>query len=137
MSHILLRCALACSLLAGQSPARAQEDPRDVVIAAAARFAVGYGMWLWEKRCHTMTAASRAEYDAVIADGLDRLQKAADERLFNAAVGSGRDTSNDPELSSCTGKDAKGMADFGLVQAREAQAKLKSLPAGFHLTISG
>ena len=83
-----------------------------------------------------MTAATRADYDAVIADGLKRLQEATDERLFNAAVSSGRETSNDPQLAACTGKDAKDMADFGLTQARAAQAKLKSLPAGFHLTIS-
>ncbi len=136
MTSNFLRLTLAGTLLSVQAPALAADDPRNAVVAAAADFSVGYGMWLWEKRCNTMTAAARADYDAVIADGLERLQKATDERLFNAAVSSGREASNDPGLASCTGKDAKGMADFGLSTAREAQAKLKSLPAGFHLTIS-
>lgn len=83
-----------------------------------------------------MTAAARATYDAVINDDLKRLQDASDERLFNATVSSGREASSDPSLASCTGKDAKGLAEFGLEQARAAQDKLKSLPSGYHLTIS-
>jgi hypothetical protein len=136
MMKPIFRLVLASSLLWVQSPAQAQNDPRDAVVTAAADLAVGYGMWLWESRCHTMTAAKRADYEAVIKDDLKRMQAASDERLFNAVVGSGRDTSNDPAMADCTGKSADGLADFGLTQARAAQDKLKSLPAGFHLTVT-
>jgi hypothetical protein len=136
MPLMLLRLAVAGAMLAGQSPAPAPDGPANAVAAAAADLSVGYGMWLWEKRCHTMTAAARAGYDAVIADDLKRLQDASDERLFNAAVSSGREASNDPQLASCAGKDAKGLAAFGLSAARDAQANLRTLPAGYHLTIS-
>jgi hypothetical protein len=132
----ILGLVLASSLLSVQSPAQAQDDPRNAVVTAAADLSIGYGMWLWEKRCHTMTAAKRADYDAVIEDDLKRMQAASDERLFNAVVGSGRDSSNDPTMSECKGKSADGLADFGLTQARAAQDKLKSLPPGFHLTIT-
>lgn len=136
MTANLVRATLAAALLSGQAPAHADDSPQNAVVAAAADLSIGYGMWLWEKRCETMTAATRATYDAIIADDLKRLQDATDERLFNAAVSSGRETSNDPSMASCTGKDAKGLAEFGLEQARAAQDKLKSLPPGYHLTIS-
>ena len=135
MPLILPRLAVAAAMLAAPAPAPAPDSPEKNVAAAAADLSVGYGMWLWEKRCHTMTAALRANYDAVIADDLKRLQDASDERLFNAAVSSGREASSDPSMPACDAKDAKGIASFGLSVARDAQAKLKSLPSGYHLSI--
>jgi hypothetical protein len=136
MTLCLLRLTLAGVLLSAQAPAQAEDASQNAVVTAAADLSIGYGMWLWEKRCQTMTPAARATYDAVIADDLKRLRDATDERLFNAAVSSGREASSDPGLASCTGKDAKGLAEFGLTQARAAQDKLKTLPPGYHLTIS-
>lgn len=136
MPLLILRMAIAAGLLASHASATSQTDPGKTVFAAAASFSVGYGAWLWEKRCQTLTAELRKDYDTVIADGLKRLQDASDARLVNAAVGSGREVSNGPTLAACDGKDSEGLAQFGLEQARDAQAKLKSLPAGYHLTIT-
>ena len=131
----IFRAAVAAGLLMSQAPARAAEDPRNTVVSAATTFSVGYGAWLWEKRCKTLPSAKGKEFDALVQDSLKRLQEASDPRLFNAAVGAGRAVSNDPKFSGCTSKDMAGFAQFGLDQVRDVNAKLKTLPAGFHLTI--
>ncbi len=123
-------------LLILQTAPAAPTEPKDVVISAAATFAVGYGIWLWEKRCHTLPADKGAAFDAAIQDSLARLRDATDAKLFGAAVGAGRETANDPKMASCTGADMAGFGEFGLSQALDAEAKLKSLPAGYHLTIT-
>ena len=108
-------------------------DPRTVAIGASAQFAVGYGVWRIEQKCLKMPAARHDQYARVIADSMRRLREAVDERLFNAAVGSGEDTANDPKMAKC---DDVGLFDFGLQQAEEAQAKLVSLPSGYHLKMT-
>ena len=130
-----VRAAVAAALLMSQTPARAADDPSKTVIDAAATFAVGYGGWLWEKHCKTLPPAKGREFDALVQDVLKRLQEASDPTLFNAAVGAGRSVSSDPKYAGCDGKDTKGFAQFGLDQVRDADAKLKTLPAGFHLKI--
>ena len=136
MTMALLPAALAAALLIVQAPKAAADDPSTVVINAAATFSVGYGAWLWEKQCKTLPKASGKEFDALTQDALKRLQVASDPKLFNAAVSAGRDVSSDPKFSGCTGKETKGFAQFGLEQMRDADSKLKSLPAGFHLTLT-
>ena len=131
-----VRASVVAALLMSQTPARAADDPSKTVIDAAATFAVGYAAWLWEKRCKTLPSAKGKEFDALVQDSLKRLQDASDPGLFNAAVGGGRDVANDPKFSGCTGKDMAGFAQFGLDQVRDVDAKLKTLPAGFHLKIT-
>jgi len=133
---VLVRAAVAAGLLIYQAPVNAQNDPSTTVVNAAATFSVAYGAWLWEKQCKTLPAADGKEFDALAQDALKRLQDASDPKLFNAAVGAGRDVSSDPKLAGCTGKETVGFAQFGLEQMRDADAKLKSLPAGFHLTLT-
>jgi len=136
MPKMLARAAVAAGLLALGTPALAEDDPSTTVVNAAAVFSVGYGAWLWEKQCKTLPAADGKEFDALTEDALKRLQDASDPKLFNAAVGAGRDVSSDPKFVGCTGKETVGFAKFGLEQMRDADAKLKSLPAGFHLTLT-
>jgi hypothetical protein len=136
MTMILAPAALAAALLISQAPAGAPDDPSTIVVKAAATFSVGYGAWLWEKQCKTLAKAKGKTFDALTQDALKRLQDASDPKLFNAAVGAGRDVSSDPKFSGCTGKETEGFAEFGLDQMRDADSKLKSLPAGFHLTLT-
>jgi hypothetical protein len=89
-----------------------------------------------EKRCNVMPADQRAAFDAVVADVLARLQKAADPRIFEATVGAGRDVSNEPENADCKKFGSSDMAGFGYGLAVEAQGKLVALPEGYHLTMS-
>ena len=130
-----VRASVVAALLMSQTPARAADDPSKTVIDAAVTFSVGYGGWLWEKHCKTLPPAKGREFDALVQDVLKRLQEASDPTLVNAAVGGGRDVANDPKFSGCTGKDMAGFAQFGLDQVRDVDAKLKTLPAGFHLKI--
>jgi hypothetical protein len=136
MTMVLVPAALAAALLVSQAPKAAGDDPSTVVVNAAATFSVGYGAWLWEKQCKTLPKAKGKQFDALTQDALKRLQDASDPKLFNAAVGAGRDVSSDPKFSGCAGKGTEGFAQFGLEQMRDADAKLKSLPAGFHLTLT-
>ena len=32
---------------------------QDAVIAAAVRYSIGYGVWIWEKKCNSLPAADR------------------------------------------------------------------------------
>jgi hypothetical protein len=131
----LLRVAVAAGLLFSHAPAKAQDDPGKAVMEAAASLSIGYGGWLWEKKCKTLTPAQGADYDAVVTEALKRLRDASDDRIFNATIGAGRDTSTDPKFSACDGPDSKGFATFGLETARDALAKLRTVPAGYRLTI--
>ena len=109
---------------------------QNAVIGAATDFSVAYGAWLWEKKCNQLPPSQRAAFDATIQDDLRRLSQAADLKLFNAAVGAGQDTANDPSIYKCDDPKAAGFAEFGLKLARDAAAKLSSLPPGYHLTIT-
>ena len=130
-------CAIiAAMLLPVPAHAQAAPDARAAVIGAATALSMGYGVWLMEKRCQTLSPEKRKAFDAVVMDDLNRLQAAADEKLFNATVGAGRDLSNDPKYADCKEFATGGLVDFGLDQARDAAGKLASLPPGFHLTIT-
>ena len=126
-----LAMALSLSLPSGASAQVG--EPAKTAIGAATAFAVGYGVWRIEQKCMKMPAAKHDEYGRVIADSMRRLREAVDERLFNAAVGAGEGTANDPKIAKC---DDPGLFDFGMRQANEALSKLASLPSGFHLKIS-
>jgi hypothetical protein len=132
---LLVRIMIAAGLLFAYAPARAGDGPADTVMAAAADLSLGYGAWLWEKKCKTLTPAESADYDAVITEALKRLRDASDDRIFNATTGAGRDVSSDPKFSGCDGADTRGFAAFGLEQARGALTKLRTVPAGYRLTI--
>ncbi len=126
-----LAMALSLSLPSGAS---AQvSEPAKTAIGAATAFAVGYGVWRIEQKCQKMPAAKHEEYGRVIADSMRRLREAVDERLFNAAVGAGEGTANDPKIAKC---DDPGLFDFGMKQAQDALAKLVSLPSGYHLKMT-
>lgn len=135
MHRNMLALSLAAALLF-PAATPAAEDSRDAVISAATNFSIAYGVWLMEKRCNAMPPDKRKAYDAIIVDILARLQAAADSRIFNAAVGAGRDVSNDPKNADCKEFSTSGMPDFGYGLAVEAQAKLAALPEGYHLTIT-
>ena len=65
-----------------------------------------------------------------------RLREAVDQRLFDAAVGSGEDLAKDPKYADGKGLTADGMGDFGIAQAQDAATQLATLPAGYRLTIT-
>ncbi|MEO5809892.1 MAG: hypothetical protein ABIR51_07545 [Sphingomicrobium sp.] len=125
--------AVALSMSIPSAAVAQASDAKTAAIGASAQFAIGYGVWRIEQKCMKMPAAKHDEYGRLIADSMRRLREAVDERLFNAAVGSGEDTANDPKLAKC---DDAGLFDFGMQQAKEALGKLVSLPSGYHLTIS-
>jgi hypothetical protein len=110
-------------------------EPQQAVIGAATSFSIAYGVWLWEEHCLTLTPDKRAAFETVINDDMRRLHEAADERLFNAAAGAAKDLANDPKNADCKAMAADGFADFGMEQARDAAAKLATVPPGYHLTI--
>jgi hypothetical protein len=117
--------------------ANAQTSPeQEAVIAAVVRFSVGYGAWIWEKKCQALTADQRREFDEVVADDLKRLTAAADAKLVNAVTTAGQTTAAGDKVPPCGGPDAAEFGQFGLKMAKEAQDKLKTLPAGYRMVIA-
>lgn len=129
---------LGCAL----SPeAAAQEEPvspnAEAAIGAATSFAVGYGVWLWEKKCAKLPPEESAAFNAAVTEQLQRFSGMLDLQLFRAILGTGQDTSKDPtSMPPCEDPDALDFARFGVDMVRDSAEKLATIPAGYHLTIT-
>lgn len=134
-----LALAAALCLLAGaqaQTTESKTTPEQDAVIAAAVRYSVAYGVWIWEKKCQALPADVRKEFDTVVTDDLKRLTAAADAKLLSAVTAAGQKTADGDAVPACTAADAAEFGQFGLKMAKEAQDKLKTLPAGYRMVIA-
>jgi len=132
-----LAAALCLPGVAGAQASDAQTTKeQDAVIAAAVRYSIGYGVWTWEKKCQALPADVRREFDEVITDDLKRLTAAADAKLLSAVTAAGQDAAKGDKVPPCGDPEALDFAQFGLSLAKEAQDKLKTLPAGYRMVIA-
>ena len=140
MKAILATCVLflGCAL----SPeVAAQEEPlspnAEAAIGAATSFAVGYGVWLWEKKCAKLPPEESAAFNAAVTGQMQRLSAMLDLSLFQAILGTGQDTAKDTEATpSCGAEDALDFAKFGVEMIKDSGEKIATLPADYHLTIT-
>ena len=129
---------LGCAL----SPeAAAQEEPlspnAEAAIGAATSFAVGYGVWLWEKKCAKLPPEESVAFNAAVTGQMQRFSGMLDLQLFKAILGTGQDTSNDPASAPpCEDPDALDFARFGVDMVKDSAEKLATIPAGYHLTLT-
>ena len=117
-------------------PASKVTPEQDAVIAAAVRYSIGYGVWIWEKKCNSLPAADRKVFDEVVTDDLKRLTAAADAKLLSAVTAAGQKSAEGDAAPACTAADAAEFGQFGLKMAKDAQDKLKTLPAGYRMVIA-
>lgn len=112
-------------------------DKADTAIGAATAFSVGYGVWLWEKKCRKLPADEFAAYKAAVTGQMQRLSAMLDLSLFQAILGTGQDTAKDTDATpSCSAEDALDFAKFGVEMIKDSGEKIATLPADYHLTIT-
>ncbi len=140
MKTVLAACALfiGCAL-SGESAAQEAPLPAnaEAAIGAATSFAVGYGVWLWEKKCRKLPATESAAFDAAVTGQMQRFSAMLDLQMFTAILGAGKDTANDTATTPpCSDPDALDFAKFGIEMVKDSGEKLATIPADYHLTIA-
>lgn len=140
MKPILVACAfLICGALPEKAAAQQAPLPpnAEAAIGAATSFAVGYGVWLWEKKCRKLPAAEWTAFDATVTQQMQRLSGVLDLQMFNAILGAGQDTAKDTtNTPSCEDAGALDFARFGVDMVKDSGAKLATIPPDYHLVIA-
>lgn len=140
MKTVLAACALFMgSALSGEAAAQQDALPpnAEAAIGAATSFSVGYGVWLWEKKCRKLPAAEWAAFDATVTQQMQRLSGMLDLQIFTAILGAGKDTANDTATTpACEDPDALGFARFGVEMVKDSGEKLATIPLDYHLAIA-
>ena len=137
---IVLACALFFGVaLSGEAAAQEASLPpnAEAAIGAATSFSVGYGVWLWEKKCRKLPATEWAAFDAAVTGQMQRFSSMLDLRMFTAILGAGKDTANDTATTPpCEDPDALDFAKFGVEMVKDSGDKLATIPLDYHLTIA-
>lgn len=135
---------VACAFFIGSAPsgeAVAQQDSlppnAEAAIGAATSFSVGYGVWLWEKKCRKLPAAESAAFDAAVTGQMQRFSGMLDLQMFNAILGAGQDTAKDTATTPpCEDPDALDFAMFGVEMVKDSGEQLATIPLDYHLAIA-
>ena len=83
---VFLGCALSPEVAAQEAPLSPNAE---AAIGAATSFAVGYGVWLWEKKCAKLPPEESAAFSAAVTGQMQRFSGMLDlssSRQFSARV---------------------------------------------------
>ena len=140
MKTMLAVCALfvGCALPREAAAQQGSLSPNaEAAIGAATSFSVGYGVWLWEKKCRKLPATESAAFDAAVTGQMQRFSGMLDLQMFTAILGAGKDTANDTATTPpCGDPDALDFAKFGIEMVKDSGEKLATIPADYHLTLA-